>query len=295
MGKDLYEASPRARALFDMGERAMPGLLSLLFDGEEALLTRTENAQPALFLTSLAFAEELRAAGIEADACAGFSLGEIPALAYTGVLSVEDAFRLVLARGKKMGELAARRPGAMAAVLKLDAETVEAACKTIPGVTPVNYNCPGQIACAGTPEAVDALCESVRALGGRGVRLMVSGAFHTAAMAETEGVLSSLLREMGPKAPSLPLYADLTGDLYPTEAEEIIRTISRQVVSPVRFQSVLEHMHAAGVNSFIEVGAGSSLTGFVRRTLPDARLFTVTDVPTLTETIRVMKGACDHA
>ena len=108
MGHDLYLASERAKAVFDMGEKQMPGLLDVLFSGDDATLTRTEYAQPALFLTDLAFAEELRARGIEGSAVAGFSLGEIPALAYTEILSPEDAFSLVLARSRKMAELSAR-------------------------------------------------------------------------------------------------------------------------------------------------------------------------------------------
>ncbi len=290
MGHDLYLSSERARALFDAGEKALPGLLDTLFSGDDATLTRTEYAQPALFLTGLAFAEELRARGISADAAAGFSLGEIPALAYTGILSVEDAFSLVLARSRKMAELSARYPGAMAAVLKLDAATVEDACRRHPGVTPVNYNCPGQIACAGEVDAVDALCEDVKALGGRAVKLAVAGAFHTPFMAEAEPVLRDTLAGMTVHAPTLPLYADLTGLPYPDDAEGIRERVAKQVDSPVRFEAILKNMSAAGIDTFVEVSAGGTLTGFAKRTLPEARLFTVTDVPSLESAVKVLKG-----
>ena len=292
MGHDLYLASERAKAVFDMGEKQMPGLLDVLFSGDDATLTRTEYAQPALFLTDLAFAEELRARGIEGSAVAGFSLGEIPALAYTEILSPEDAFSLVLARSRKMAELSARYPGAMAAVLKLDAETVEEACHRHPGVTPVNYNCPGQIACAGTPEAVDALCEDVKTLGGRAVKLAVSGAFHTPFMAEAESTLREALADMKVRMPRIPLYSDLNGECYPVDPAKIRETIARQVDSPVRFESALRHMAARGSRTFIEVGAGSTLTGFVKRTFPNMHLFTVTDVPSLEATVAGMKGGC---
>ncbi len=290
MGHDLYVASERAKEIFEMGEKQMPGLLDVLFSGDDATLTRTEYAQPALFLVDLAFAEELRARGVEGALVAGFSLGEIPALAYTGILTREEAFSLVLARSRKMAELSARYPGAMAAVLKLDAATVEEACARHAGVWPVNYNCPGQIACAGTPEAVDALCEDVKALGGRAVKLAVSGAFHTPFMAEAESELRHALSGMRIKTPKIPLYSDLTGDAYPPEPDRIRETIIRQVDSPVRFETVLRSMSARGARTFIEVGAGSTLSGFVKRTFTSMKIFTVTDMLSLEEAVSEAKG-----
>lgn len=290
MGEDLYRTSDHAKEIFEMGEKQMPGLLDVLFHGDDATLTRTEYAQPALFLVDLAFAEELRARGIEGACVAGFSLGEIPALAYTEILSREEAFSLVLTRARKMAELSERYPGAMAAVLKLEPTVVETLCACHPGVTPVNYNCPGQISCAGTPEAVDALCENVKMLGGRAVKLAVSGAFHTSFMSEAEPVLRDALADMRVRTPKIPLYADLTGEFYPVEPDRVRETIAKQVDSPVRFETALRNMAARGARTFIEVGAGSTLTGFVRRTFAEAKTFTVTDIPSLEETVAATKG-----
>ena len=142
MGKDLYDSDSDAKKLYDLGESLRPGTVKVCFEGEGEELTKTENTQPALFLTDLAFANALKDAGIKADAVAGFSLGEIPALAYAGVLSIEDAFKLVVIRGTKMGELSTKYAGGMAAALKLAPEVVEETCKEFKEIWPVNYNCP---------------------------------------------------------------------------------------------------------------------------------------------------------
>lgn len=141
MGKDLYDSDSDAKKLYDLGESLRPGTVKVCFEGEGEELTKTENTQPALFLTDLAFANALKDAGIKADAVAGFSLGEIPALAYAGVLSTEDAFKLVVIRGTKMGELSTKYAGGMAAALKLAPEVVEETCKEFKEIWPVNYNC----------------------------------------------------------------------------------------------------------------------------------------------------------
>ena len=155
MGKDLYENNDTAKAVFDMGEKIRPETMKMCFEGPGEELTLTENTQPCLFLTDLACAKALADKGIRADYVAGFSLGEIPALAFAGVLTEEEAFRLVCLRGKTMSECAAAHPGSMVAALKLSNEDVEAVCKTFHNVYPVNYNCPGQIVITGKRAALD--------------------------------------------------------------------------------------------------------------------------------------------
>ena len=165
MGADFYETSPAARAVFDMGEEIAPGITALTFHGDAAELAKTENTQPCLFLTDLAIAAALRENGLCPGAVAGFSLGELPALAFSGLLTEEDAFRLVLLRGQTMAKLSGEHPGAMAAVLKLDASTVEGICGQFTEIWPVNYNCPGQISCAGSKEQMDDFCAAVKTAG----------------------------------------------------------------------------------------------------------------------------------
>ena len=140
MGKDLYDNNAAAKAVFDKGEAIRPGSEAMCFEGPGEALTQTENTQPCLFLTDLACARALEAAGIKADVAAGFSLGELPALAFAGVLSDDDAFGLVTLRGQKMSECAAKHPGSMVAALKLDNAKVEEVCAGFKNVYPVNYN-----------------------------------------------------------------------------------------------------------------------------------------------------------
>ncbi len=278
MGKDFCEENEAARAVFAMGERLAPGITALCFAGDSTELNRTENTQPALFLTDLAIAAALRAAGVSADGAAGFSLGEIPALAFAGVLSEEEAFRFVLLRGKSMAAAAARHAGGMAAALKLPPEQVEEICRRFREIWPVNYNCPGQVSCAGSAAEIDDFCAAVKAAGGRAVKLPVSGAFHTPYMEEAAPALREFLAGAALAAPAIPVYANRTGEPYPADPAEITARLCGQVFSPVLFEKTLHRMWEDGYRRFIEVGAGSTLSGFVRRTLPDAVSVTVNNV-----------------
>ena len=290
MGKDLYEVSPIARQLFDGAEALSKGITDICFNGDPEMLKSTEYAQPALFLTGLAFALELKSRGIVADCVAGFSLGEIPALAYSGVMSVNDAFAFVLKRARKMAELSRIHSGSMIAALKLDANTVEELCAEFTEAWPVNYNCPGQIACSGRPDQIDSLAAKIVSRGGRAVKLAVSGAFHTPYMAPAEETLRAALDGVELHAPEITLYSDLTGEKYPTSRDGITDAIAKQVCSPVRFETILSNMAHDGVDTFIEVGAGSTLTGFVKRTLESAVRYTVTDVASLCEATELIIG-----
>ncbi len=286
MGRDLYENNAAAKAVYDMGEALCPGILKLCFEGPAELLNQTAHTQPALFLTDLACARALEAAGVKADAVAGFSLGEIPALAYTGVMSDEDAFRLVMLRGAAMQKCAEEHPGAMAAVLKLENEKVEQLCANYKEMWAVNYNCPGQLSCAGSCEEIDAFCADVKAAGGRAVKLAVSGAFHTPYMRAATEALAKKLSGMTLQAPATVLYANYTADKYPAAPAAIADTIAQQASHSVRWEDILRRMAAEGVDTFIEVGAGATLTKLVGRTLPEAKALTVGDPATLESVLR---------
>lgn len=267
--------------MFDEADKIRPGIIDTCFFGSPEKLTLTEYAQPCLFLTGLAFAEELRSRGVAADATAGFSLGEIPALVVSGILSRSSAFGLVLVRSEKMARLNNVHAGAMVAVLKLDEETVLKLCAEFSEVWAVNFNNPGQIVCSGAPTQIDALIERVKSVGGRAVKLAVSGAFHTPYMAEAAVTLRNALDKVEVSSPKIPLYSNRTGKVYPDTRAEIVENITKQVCSPVRWETILRNMYADGVRTFIEVGAGCTLTGLVRRTLSDVATFTVTDVASL--------------
>lgn len=290
MGKELYENNAVARSIYEMGETLRPGTLATCFEGPGEELTRTENTQPCLFLTDLAFARALEQAGVRATAAAGFSLGEIPALAFADVLSLEDAYHLVILRGEQMAQAAEQHPGSMAAVVKLDNATVEAVCREFREVWPVNYNCPGQLSCAGSLDELDAFCERIRAVGGRAVRLAVSGAFHTPYLTGVTEALSDALAGMTVHVPRVSLYADLSGEVYPTDEDAIRRTIAGQVSSSVRWEALLRSMEQAGIDTFVEVGPGKTLTGFVKRTLPEAETYTVNDAASLAAAVEALSG-----
>ncbi len=288
MGRDLYESVPAAKEVFDLGESRRPGTLATCFEGPGEALTRTENTQPALFLVDLACARALSAAGVMPDAVAGFSLGEIPALAFTGVLSDADAFDTVVLRGNTMQTCGERHPGGMAAVMKLPPEEVERIAATFNCIYPVNYNCPGQIACAGAAGEIDAFCDAVKAAGGRAVKLAVSGAFHTPFMADATDALRRHLSGLALSAPKIPLYSDYTADLYPGDSEKIAETIAEQASRSVRWETIIRRMADTGIDTFIEVGAGATLSKLVSRTLTDVQILHVENAETLRETLAAL-------
>lgn len=290
MGKELYENDSAARAVFDMGEACRPGTRAMCFEGPGEALTRTENTQPCLFLTDLACARALEAAGIKTDAAAGFSLGEIPALAFSGVLSDEDAFKIVTLRGETMAKCAAEHPGSMVAALKMDNARVEEICAKFDNVYPVNYNCPGQLSCAGAVNELDAFADAVKEAGGRAVKLAVSGAFHTPFMAEATKALADALSGMELSAPRITLYSNLSGDAYPEDTAEIAAMVAKQASNSVRWEQEIRRMRESGVDTFIEVGAGTTLSGLVKRTLPDVKIYNVCDTATLNATVAAVKG-----
>lgn len=288
MGRDLYESVPAAKEVFDLGESRRPGTLATCFEGPGEALTRTENTQPALFLVDLACARALSAAGVMPDAVAGFSLGEIPALAFTGVLSDADAFDTVVLRGNTMQTCGERHPGGMAAVMKLPPEEVERIAATFNCIYPVNYNCPGQIACAGAAGEIDAFCDAVKAAGGRAVKLAVSGAFHTPFMVDATDALRRHLSGLALSAPKIPLYSDYTADLYPGDSEKIAETIAEQASRSVHWETIIRRMADTGIDTFIEVGAGATLSKLVSRTLTDVQILHVENAETLRETLAAL-------
>lgn len=287
MGQAWLGHSPAATRVFNAAEAIQPGITALCACGTQAELNETIHAQPCLFCVDLAAGMALREAGIHADMVAGFSLGEIPALAYCGMLSMEDAFRLVCVRAKAMQACAGENPGGMAAVLSLANSDVEALCAQHPGLYPANYNCPGQLVVSGTREALAAATPAIKAAGGKVLPLRTNGAFHTPLMQKAGDTLDKALATMDIHAPKIPLYAITTAAVY---APDFAQSIARQVTSPVLFQQTLEAMAQAGADTFIEAGVGKTLAGFVRKTLPDARVFSVEDSDSLQQTLTALRG-----
>ena len=268
MGEKLYEAYPEIRELYENAEKIFPGITEISFHGTADDLKKTENTQPALYLAELSAALILKKNGIEASALAGFSLGEIPALSFGGAFDYIEGFRIVC----KRGEFMSADPGvetAMAAVLKLDGETVEKICAAHAGLYPVNYNCPGQITVSGTKEALnDAKAEFTEA-GGRVIPLAVSGAFHSPFMDKASEEFGAFLNTCDIKSPVTTVYANRNAAPY----ENVVETMQAQINHPVLWEKTVRAMAESGVDTFIEVGPGQTLSKFVQKTVPGAKTY----------------------
>lgn len=286
MGKSLYESSAAARAVFDLAESLRPGTLKQCFEGSAEELKMTGNTQPCLYCVDLAAAEALRDAGVEPAAAAGFSLGEIAALTFTGALSPETGFRIVCRRGELMQEAAGQADTAMAAVLKLDFQQVEILCARYEDLYPVNYNCPGQLVVAGEKAALEQLKADVKDCGGRVVPLQVGGGFHSPYMAQAAAHFADALQACDVGSPKMPLYANLTALPYEGDTREMM---AKQMQNPVRWQATIENMLAAGMDTFVEVGPGKTLCGLIRKTAPDAVCYQVEDAESLADTVRELR------
>ncbi len=290
MGRDLYDNIPLAKGIYDGGEKLRAGTIDMCFNGAKEELNLTQNAQPCLFLTDLACAAALVERGVKADMAAGFSLGEIPALCFTGVLSFDEAFKLVTLRGDAMAKCADGHKGGMAAVLRLNSGAVEEVCRQFKNVYPVNYNCPSQTVCAGAEDEMDAFCAAVKAAGGRTVKLAVSGAFHTPFMNEASAALKNYLETADVKAPEIPLYSNKTAMPYCMDKEGIIGLVSQQVINGVRWEQTVRNMAADGADTFIEMGAGKTLCGLISKILPEAKIYNVGDMQSLEATFAALTG-----
>lgn len=289
MGKQLCEASQSAKQVFDLADRVRPGTSEQCFNASKEELSLTVNTQPCVYCVDLAAAEALREAGVKPSAVAGFSLGEIAALTFSGVFTPEDGFSFVCRRGSFMNDAAEKEGGAMAAVLKLSNEKVEEICSRYQRVFPVNYNCPGQVSVAGDKQEMEDFCKAVVAEGGRAVPLAVSGAFHSPFMKEAGTKLQKAIQSVNLKASAVPIYSDYTASLYGSDGNQIRENIVKQVSNPVLWQKILEKMNADGVDTYIEVGPGKVLSGLVKKTLSGVKIFHVEDADTLQQAVSALQ------
>ena len=262
MGRELYEESPAARAVFEMADTIRPGTSEQCFNGSAEELSITENTQPCLFCVDLAAAAALKEAGIKPELLAGFSLGELAALAFSGALSYEDSFRLVCRRAEYMHHATITSPAAMAAVLKLDDETVIALCAEFENVYPVNFNSPGQVVISGEAGTLDAFKARVVEAGGKAMMLKVSGGFHSPFMGSAHEAFKKELEGFEIKKPEIPVYANVTALPYAGDYKHLL---AEQIVSPVKWRTTVENMIDDGADTFVEAGPGKVLSGLVKR------------------------------
>lgn len=272
MGKAFYESSPAAKAVFDMADSIRKGTSKQCFEGTAEELSKTLNTQPCVFTADLAAANALLEKGIKPDCVAGFSLGEIAAIAFSKMLSEEDAFKLVCRRGELMDKAASENPGAMAAVMKITPQQVEEICAEFYKTYPVNYNSPVQTVVATTSENAEKFCQAVKDVGGRAKLLAVSGAFHSPFMADAAESLEKYMENVEFANPKIEIYSDYTAQPYSGDFKKLVKA---QVENPVRWQTIIENMIKDGVDTFIEVGVGKTLTGLIKRINPDVKAFKV--------------------
>lgn len=265
MGRDIADAVPEARAVFERGSVASGlDLERLCFHADAEELVDTAVQQPALVATSLAVLAAIRDRGIEPDFVVGHSVGEFAALAAAQAMSLEDAIALVRERGIAMAEAAAAHPGSMAAILGLEDEVVETLCRQILGVWPANYNCPGQIVVSGENLAVDECIERAQEQGARrAVKLKVSGAFHSPLVARAADRLRPAIDKVKFQEPVAPFMSTVTARLE--SAQRMAPLLVDQLTAPVRFTQAASELMREGVRTFVEVGPGNVLSGLVKR------------------------------
>ena len=281
MAKDFYDTYPVSKEMFELASKASGLDVEALCFEENENINITEYTQIAMMAAELAMWKVLEEKGYHADVTAGLSLGEYGALAVAGVMEPEDVFRLVRRRGLFMQE-AVPTGGALSAVLGLDTETIEKICEETEGqVSVANYNCPGQIVITGEEAAVAAAAEKLSAAGAkRCIPLKVSGPFHSPMLAEAGKKLGCELETAELKDIQVPYLSNVTGD-YVADKSQVKELLEKQVASSVRWQQSVERMIADGVDTFIEIGPGKTLSGFMRKINKDVKVLNIEKVADL--------------
>lgn len=293
MGAELLEAEGDLLTNYLRQAEAASGqpIRKIMLEGPMDALTRTEVAQPALFCVSLAVTDATRARGLQPDFVAGHSLGEYTAACASGAVSVEDGIELVSLRGRLMAEIGDQRPGAMAAVIGLDADTLVKLCEQAAAagmVTLANINSPTQIVVSGEDDGVDRLMELAEGAGAtRIVRLQVAAAFHSELMKPVQEQMAEAVRDVAWSDPRVPVASNSRGAIV-QDAESLQAALVEQIASPVRWVECVQALLAAGVDTFLESGPGRVLGGLVRQIHPDADVFSA-DSPA-----RLDEFAADH-
>jgi [acyl-carrier-protein] S-malonyltransferase len=283
MGRDFAEGFAVARAIFDRANEVLGcDLSSLCFEGPDAELTKTEHAQPGIFLVSWVAFRLLQEGlpGFTFQAAAGLSLGEFTALTAAGAMDFEEGMKLVQQRGRFMQEACDFTAGSMAAVLGLDEETTRAVCEEA-GVALANLNCPGQIVISGASDRIGRACELAKARGAkRALPLQVAGAYHSPLMASAGPKLKKALAGVSLHAPAVPVISNVTGQPHGGPAEIHERLVG-QVTATVRWEDSVRFLLAQGCTHFLELGPGTALSGFMKRIEPGAKVLSVGNGPGL--------------
>ena len=268
MGKDLYKKYPVAKIIYDLCDEIRPGTSEQSFNGTEDELKETRNTQPCLFAMELAAASVLIDKGISPDVTAGFSLGEVVAATISGVFDNATGFRLVCKRGELMQQEAEKYDTSMAAVVRLTPEQVQDVCSKYSDIYSVNFNCPGQITVSGISSQMPDFFADVKAAGGKAIPLKVKGAFHSPFMNHAAKAFAEELKKADVKENTIPLYSNRTAKPY---GDDVVSLLSSQICHPVQWEKIIRNMIADGVDTFIEIGPGKTLTNMIRKISADVK------------------------
>lgn len=291
MGKDLAENFPTAKAWFERANAALGyDLASICFNGPEGELTKTENAQPGIFLVSWVAFELLRerVPNLEFAATAGLSLGEFTALTAAGAMSFEEGLKTVRQRGQFMQEACEVTRGGMAAIIGLDEGPTREVCAAA-GVELANLNCPGQLVISGEAQKIEQACEQAKAKGAkRALPLTVAGAYHSRLMASAQPKLAAVLGGVAVQTPKVTVVSNVTAQPH-GGVDEIRQRLVEQVTSSVRWEESMRYLLAQGFTRFIELGPGKALSGFMKRIDPAAQMLNVADAGSLEAAVKGMQ------
>lgn len=290
MGAELAAMLPEASAIYEAGSDILGfDLKKICLEGEDAVLAETCHAQPAIYATELICLEALKARGIACEGVCGHSLGEYAAMTACGMLTAENGFRALKIRAQAMDEAAKSQDSGMYAILRMPAERIGEICAQTPGyVVPVNFNSPAQTVIAGERQAVDAAAKACAAEKARAVPLAVAAAFHSKLMQPAADAIAAAFTAIPFAPPTVPFYTNLTGEPL-AEGTDMAQYCAKHCVSLVRFAQELQNLHAAGFDTYIELGPKKVLTAFVKQTLKDVGMHTVTDPDSLEETVTCLK------
>lgn len=308
MGKDLYEKYEEARKVYEIATKITGiNIAKLCFEGiREDIettgisniehgedLNKTENTQIAIATMSLSILEILKKKNIEAEIAVGLSLGEYPALIYSGYIDLEDGIKLLKQRGYLMGNKVPKDTYSMAAVIGLDSNKIEEVCTQLQKkelfVVPANYNYSNQTVISGTEEAIEIAIQQLKEMGAKKVvKLKTSGPFHTVKLQEAKNEYEKELQKINFKKGNIKVIKNIDGTFY-SENDDIKEILANHIISPVRFDKAIKLMESEGIDTFVEIGPGKALSGFIKKENREANILNIYDVETLEKALEVLK------
>lgn len=297
MGQELADNYREAKEIFQLADIKKPELSSLCFQGPGEDLNKTINTQPCIYTVNMAMAKLMEINGIKADVVAGFSLGELSALAYAEAFSFDKGLEIVMKRAELMQEASNLISSSLVAAMGLSDQAVTDLCKNIENAYPVNFNCPGQVVVAVGEASLDILMAGIKEIGGKAMKLPVSGGFHSPYMDGAAAGFGNFLEMQEMKLGTLPVYSNFTGEIY---EGSVAQGLKNQVNNPVKWCDIIKKMLLSGVDCFVELGPGTTLSGFVKKTVTDfakngielgeIKTVNVQDVASLESALKVLKG-----